>query len=202
MEVPMNRTVLLAAVLLLLAEGASLVAQELSPSQQIAASVLPLPEALRPEAAVVRVTTGGDVVQIRVGTNGIVCRDDFPLPEPMGFVAICYHESVHPLMERRRELYGAGIMGGRGMVDVLTREGRSGELSLPTPGVAGYAMIGSGFDATSNTVTDPYRWQFIFVPFQVAEETGLSGEEVEGMPWVMYSGEAFAHIMLPVASDF
>src|SRR3977135_2518637 len=74
------------------------------PSQQIAAAVLPLPNALRAQATVIGYPTDVWLITLRAGTNGIVFTAT--RPGDQNFDVRCYQESFIPTARRLRELYG------------------------------------------------------------------------------------------------
>src|SRR6476646_1158794 len=60
---------------------------------QIAAAVLPLPDSMRAGAAVLGYQNG-KLVQLRAGTNQMICLADNP--EQKGFETSCYHKALDP----------------------------------------------------------------------------------------------------------
>ena len=59
-----------------------------------------------------------------------------------------------------------------------------------------YVLTGTGFDATTNQVTDAYLRWVIYVPFATPESTGLSTKASDSALWLMNPGTAGAHIMI------
>jgi hypothetical protein len=67
---------------------------------------------------------------------------------------------------------------------------------MPREPRTSYVLTGSGFDASTGKVADPYLRWVIYVPFATAESTGLSTKASDGAPWLMFPGTAGAHIMI------
>ncbi len=69
---------------------------------QIAGAVLAAPMELREGAAVLGFDAQGGRVQIREGTNELICLATDPAKT--AFEVDCYHKDLEPFMARRREL--------------------------------------------------------------------------------------------------
>ena len=82
---------------------AGLQSQQRAETWDIAAAVLPLPDSMRAGARVL-IFRGPDLVEVRPGTNEMVCLGDDPAHN--GFQASCYHKSLEPFMAKGRELKG------------------------------------------------------------------------------------------------
>src|ERR1044072_1343532 len=87
---------------LLLLSPVALVAQLPTSDQQVAASVLALPESMRAGATVLGYRSAGALTELRKGSNGMTCLADDP--ESPAFHVACYHESLEPFMARGRAL--------------------------------------------------------------------------------------------------
>ncbi|MFQ5678024.1 MAG: hypothetical protein ACE5HP_01025 [Gemmatimonadota bacterium] len=192
----MRRWTLAIPSFLLLCLPPLLTGQQPPLSQQLASAVLPLPEALREEATVLGYRDGQPLVELRRGTNGIVCEADDP--DDDRFRSLCYAESLRPLLERRRELRRLGLEAS----DVTARlnaEAKAGDLDLPDGPAALYVLSGpaDGYDAGTNALSDEVERLYILVtPYATAEAVGLSKERRDGAPWMMNSGQLFSHIMI------
>ena len=171
-------------------------------SDSIAAAVLPLPDALRNGAGVVRLDAALQPVVLRKSTNGMVCITDKPGDEK--FDVRCYHESFIPAVYRAFQL-GYSVSGEK-----VEAEIRAGKLQITSQPTAGYRCLGpaSGYDPATNWVNSQIEcWQSIHFPFRTAGEIGLPDEaEVPAnlqsmIPYVMSSGKYWAHVMIrhPVA---
>ena len=111
-----GRVAILTAILLLAAGGVS-VAQTSSASvdEQIAHTVLALPEDMRAAATVVGYGGDGMLETLREGTSDMICVADEPGDDR--YSAVCYHKSLDPFISRGRELRAEGVEGK----DVLAR---------------------------------------------------------------------------------
>ena len=185
---------LLSALCLLPAHA--LGAQRVTPEQQRAAAVLPLPEPLRAGAAVMTIAPDGTLQPLRKGTNGMICLTDTPADSL--FDVRCYHESFMPLVNRRRVLVRSGLSDSAA-TGRLDAEVGQGSLRLPAGPTAGYRMLGpiAGYDPVHNRTTDLIdRWQSIHMPYATAAAMGVS-EVANGIePYAMSSGTWWAHVMI------
>lgn len=160
-------------------------AAEKSAEQMIDEALLALPEHLRDGAAVVRFESGKRI-DLREGTNGMICRADDP--DVSGIAIWCYPKSHDAYARRWYQLAAEGNEPGE--VDtMITAEIESGKLEWPDVAV-NYNLRGPGLDnALLNTV--------VFVPFATGESIGISEERNFERPWLMNAGTVFAHIMIP-----
>ena len=195
----MKRCMMLAALFVSLSVGAGeeLRAQApiVSPADQIAAAVLPLPEAMRAGAGV-RVFASGAMVTLRPSTNGMVCTVVRPGGED--FDVRCYAEEFLKVMDRSRELE-------RNTPDTmvaqrrLDKEIKSGRLRLPDHPTTGYRMLGpiKAYDPRTNSVSAEIdKWQSVHFPYKTAAELHLPTERNGTMPFVMASGTWWSHVMI------
>lgn len=171
-------------------------AQTIPPAEeQIAATVQAAPEEMRAGAAVLGYNAEGKLVELRKGTNELVCLADDP-KDAARFSAACYHKDLDPFMARGRELTAQGITGGNRNAEYRWKEVKEGKLKMPKEPRMLYVLSGKGYDAASGKVVDgQVRW-VIYVPFATAESIGISTKSKRGEPWLMDAGTAGAHIMI------
>ena len=160
---------------------------------QLAAAVQAAPEDRRDGARVLGWDGDGKVVELRAGSNDLVCLAAMP-GGPQWSVA-CYHESLEPFMARGRELLALGVTGQE-RIDAREREVAEGKLPMPREPRTLYVLHGSGFDAEAGEVRDAYLRYVIYTPYATAESTGLTTRPVAGAPWLMAPGTAGAHVMI------
>jgi hypothetical protein len=160
---------------------------------QIAAAVLAAPAELRGGAAVLGYNPQGGLVTLREGKNELICLANDP--SKSSFSVACYHRDLEAYMARGRELAAQKVTGQK-RNDIRWKEVAEGKLSLPREPRTLYVLTGTGFDASSGKVTDPYLRWVIYVPFATPESTGLSTKPSDNAPWLMYPGTAGAHIMI------
>lgn len=187
-----------AAVLFLLGtlgQLGGLAAQAVPSPQELAASVLPLPEALRAGAGV-RVVGPAGVTILRPSTNGLMCTADRPGDDV--FDVRCYHVDFLAVMDYVRSLRQQSV--AESALDVRLKEAeRQGAIRLPSSPTAGYRMLGpiSAFDAARATATDAIdKWQSVHFPFRTAAQLGLPITREGVMPFVMASGTWWSHVMI------
>lgn len=169
-------------------------AESRPPEEQISAAVLAAPEDRREEARVLGYDPAGVLVELREGTNDLVCIADKPGDET--FSVACYHASLEPYMRRGRELAAEGISGEERMKR-RWQEAEEGTLAMPDKPATLYVLSGSAYDATTGSVTDSYLRWVVYTPWATPESTGLPlNPQAPGAPWLMFPGTAGAHIMI------
>lgn len=159
--------------------------------QQIAVAVLPLPPAMRAGATVLGYRTAGALVELRRGTNGMICLADNPAEER--FQVVCHHKSLEPFMKRGRDLRAQGVTGGD-VDSVRFREIRSGTLPMPSA-AALYSLTGGTWDPATNEVTGARPLYVVYLPGATPETTGVPAAPRGGAPWLMLPGTPKAHLM-------
>lgn len=180
----------------ILAIVAAACAAEAPPAaQQIAAAVQAAPADRRDGAAVLGYDSGGKLVELRKGSNDLVCLADDPSDE--SFSVACYHASLEPYMKRGRELRAEGVTDARERLERRWKEAEAGTLEMPKQPATLYVLTGKGFDAAKGEVVDPYLRFVVYIPGATAESTGLPLQPLApGAPWLMYPGTPGAHIMI------
>ncbi len=166
------------------------------PAKQIAAATLPLPADLRAGAAVLGYRDTVSLVELRKGSNGMICLADDPTAP--AFHVACYHQEMEPFMARGRALRDAGLKG-EGVDSVRYAEVAAGTLPLPSGASALWQISGpaGSWDPIANTVTGGRSLYVIYMPFATEASTGLPTMPQEaGRPWLMSAGTPKAHIML------
>lgn len=193
----MHRTALLASMLLLSAGAAPAAAQDRSVAWQVAAATLPLPDSMRAGAAVLGYKTpGGPLVQIRPGTNEMICLTDDPSAE--GYAAHCYHNSLAQFMQRGRELRAAGITKPSAVDSARMAEISAGTLKMPTGGAALYSLYADSlnFDPAAGRPKNSSRLLSFYLPYATQASTGISEMPLNDQPWLMKAGKPWAHLMI------
>lgn len=166
------------------------------PAKQIAAAVLPLPADLREGATVLGYRDTTALVELRKGTNGMICLADDPTAP--AFHVACYHQDMEPFMARGRALRDAGVKGEE-VDSVRYREVAAGTLPLPKGASALWQMSGppGSWDPMTNTVSGGRSLYVVYMPFATEATTGLPVmPQAAGRPWLMSPGTPKAHIML------
>lgn len=171
----------------------SAAAEPADAAAQLAAAIQAAPDDRREGARVLGWTADGKVVELRAGSNDLVCLAARP-GEAQWSVA-CYHESLEPFMARGRELSAQGVEGQE-RIDIREREIAEGKLAMPREPRTLYVLHGSGFDAETGQVVDAYLRWVIYTPYATPESTGLTTRPVPGAPWLMFPGTAGAHVMI------
>ncbi|MBC7791445.1 MAG: hypothetical protein H7Z74_15980 [Anaerolineae bacterium] len=168
--------------------------QTLPPAQQIAAAVLPLPEAMREGATVLGYNAEGKLVTLRSAKGDMICLADDPAQER--FHVACYHGSLEPFMARGRALRAKGTK--RDQIDTLRfAEIRSGKLKMPRNPASLYSLTGAAdsYDAATGVVSKASPLHVVYIPFATEKTTGLSAVPSDKMAWLMFPGTPKAHIM-------
>lgn len=163
---------------------------------QIAAATAAAPEDRRDGARVLGYDATGELVELRAGTNDLVCLADEPGDER--FHVACYHVSLEPYMRRGRELRSEGMTGPEN-IEQRHREAEAGELEMPGAPASVYNLGGplEIFDPSTGAVSGgTYLWA-IYIPWADEATTGLpTTPQKAGAPWIMRPGTASAHIMV------
>jgi hypothetical protein len=185
------KTTILLSTLLVVSKLAG--ADAPSPAVQIATAVLAAPEELRGGATVLGYDGQGQLVKLREGANDLICLASDPSKTAISVA--CYHRELEPYMARGREL-SARKLSNKERNEIRWNEVAEGKLALPREPRTLYVLTGSGLDAASGKVINPYLRWVIYVPYATPESTGLSTKASENAPWLMYPGTAGAHIMI------
>jgi hypothetical protein len=168
-------------------------AEVASPETQIAAAILAAPSELSEGTAVLGYNSKGELVTLREGKNELICLATDPTKG--AFSVACYHRELEPYMARGRQLLAQKVTGQQ-RNDIRWKEVAEGKLLLPREPRTLYVLTGTGFDAASGKVMDPYLRWVIYVPFATPQSTGLSTKPSDNAPWLMSPGTAGAHIMI------
>jgi len=161
---------------------------------QIAGAILAAPEEMRAEATVMGFDEKGNFIELRSGTNELVCVADDPNKD--GFSTACYHQNLVPFMTRGRELRAEGI-DGQDLFDKREQESNDGLLKMPEKASTLHILTGSEFSKDSMTVVDAYYRYVVYVPYATTASSGLPAKpRAPGEPWLMDPGTHKAHIMI------
>ena len=164
-------------------------------ARQIAAAVSPLPVPLRANATVLGYDASGKFVTLRRGSNDMVCLADDP-SQKMYHVA-CYHRALEPFMARGRELR-ARKFSHAAIDSIRLADVKSGRYVMPSKPAALYQYFASrdSVDASTGAVNGASYLYVVYIPYATPASTGISGNPVDGGPWIMYPGKPWAHIMI------
>ncbi|AKD04995.1 hypothetical protein POKO110462_18805 [Pontibacter korlensis] len=185
----------------LIAFGSFAQGQVPSPESQIKAAVLAAPAEKRDSATVYGYNQQGKVVELRKGTNELVCLADDPAQE--GLSVSCYHKELEPFMARGRELRKAG-KSAKEIFDTREEEVKSGKLRMPKQPSTLFVYTASAdeFNAATGDVKNGYLRYVVYIPYATSESTGLPLKpDAPPMPWIMHPGTHGAHIMINPSRD-
>jgi hypothetical protein len=171
-------------------------AQDRPPATQIAGAVLALPDSMRAGAKVLGYQ-GGKLVEMRPGTNDMICLADSPADST--FQASCYHKSLEPFMARGRALRAQGLK--RPAIDsARAAEVKSGALAMPAGPAALYSVFAKNdkFDPAAGLPAGSGALDVIYLPYATSATTGISTQPSDKRPWLMHPGEYRAHVMIPI----
>ncbi len=165
-------------------------------SVQIQTAVLAAPLDKREKATVLGYNEKGEFVELRKGSNEIICLADDP--KLAGLSVAAYHQDLEPFMKRGRDLRFSG-KSAKDATEMRDEEVKTGKLSMPKQPTTLYVYTAKAenFNATTGTVKDGFLRYVIYVPYATAESTGLPTKpDLAGMPWLMDAGSHRAHIMI------
>ncbi len=164
----------------------------LPPQLQIGLAVQAAPQGLRDAATVQGWNGDGEFVTLREGAGELICIAPNPANEE--FEVSCHHRDLEPYFQMGRDLYADGITGSERLQarwDAYER----GEIDIPT-GSVNHILTGSGFDAATGEVTDPYLRSTVYTPGATPETTGIGIQPAANAPWLMFPGTPGSHIMI------
>lgn len=174
-----------------------LLAQSTPPAaEQIAATTQAGPEELRLNATVLGYNMENEIVELRSGTNDLVCLADDPNKE--GFKAVCYHSSLADFMERGRKLQAEGKSRNE-VEEIRAAEAKSGTLKMPNQPATLHVLYGkeASYNTTSGLVENAQLRYVVYIPWATQKSTGLPLKPMApGGPWIMFPGAYNAHIMI------
>jgi hypothetical protein len=165
-----------------------------SPTAQIAAAILPLPNEMRAGATVLGYDHLSKLVTLRNGTGDMICLADDP--GAAQFHVACYHKSLEPFMLRGRELRMKGTLGAQ--VDTIRfSEIKAGKLAMPAHPASLYSLTGppETVDTMGTVIGKPSPLHVVYMPFATPQSTGLSASPSRSSAWLMFPGTPKAHIM-------
>lgn len=167
-----------------------------TPGEQIVLAIQAAPPAFREGATVLGYNADGQLVRLRAGTNGIICLADDP--KAVGFHVSCYHRSLEPFMARGRQLRARPGGATTEVVDsVRLADIRAGRFRIPERAMLYQIFAPSdSVDVRNGRVSSPSFLHVVYLPYATTESTGLSTDPMRGMPWLMYPGKPWAHIMI------
>lgn len=163
---------------------------------QIQTAVLSAPADKRQNATVLGYDERGRLVELRKGTNELICLADDP--KVAGLNVASYHKRLEPFMKRGRDLRYSG-KSAKEATDIRDAEVKSGKLLMPKQPLTLYVYTAKAenYDPITGNVKDGFLRYVIYIPYATAESTGLPTKpDVPGMPWLMDPGSHRAHIMI------
>jgi len=170
-------------------------AQVPAPERQIAGAVSAAPEALREQATVLGYRNYHRPVTLREGSNEMICLADDPAAA--SWHVACYHRDLDPFMRMGRELEARGAP--RQAIDSARMAAvQSGALKMPDGPRMLYNLFapGDSVDASTGVARGPVALHVVYIPYATPESTGLPTRPGGGLPWLMYPGKPWAHIMI------
>lgn len=171
-------------------------AQIPSPEDQIAAAVQAGPEEQRADATVLGYNAEGELIELRKGSNQLVCLADNPNKD--GFNAACYHSSLADFMARGRALKAEG-KSRQEVSDIREAEAKAGSLNMPEKPATLHVLYGKEafYNPKTKMVENANLRYVVYTPWATQETSGLPLKPmVPGGPWLMFPGTHAAHIMI------
>lgn len=163
---------------------------------QIKLALLAAPPEKRDRCAVYGYDANKKLVEIRKGTNELICLASNP--NDTAFSVACYNKDLEPFMQSGRELRKKGITGQQ-LFDERGKEVKDGTLQMPKGPAALYVYSADSKDVdhTTSVVKNGYMRYVIYIPFATEASTGLATRPSgPGMPWIMDPGTYRAHVMI------
>ncbi|OIN61004.1 hypothetical protein [Arsenicibacter rosenii] len=163
---------------------------------QIKLATLAAPADKRDGATVLGYNPNKELVELRKGTNELICLADDPAQK--GFSVSCYHRDLEPFMKRGRELKQEGKKPDE-ILKIREAEVKSGKWAMPKhpSSLFVYTAKEENVDLATGEVKDGYQRGVVYIPYATTESTGLpTSPPAPGMPWIMDPGTHRAHIMI------
>jgi hypothetical protein len=184
-----------AGLLVALAQVQAVRAQVPAPELQIAGAVSAAPEGLRAGATVLGYRNYHRMATLREGTNEMVCLADDP--SESGWHAVCYHRDLEPFMKLGRDLRDRGASHAE-VDSARMAQIQSGALKMPDGPRALFNLYASSdsVDGATGLAHGTVGLQVVYIPYATPESTGLPAKPGDGLPWLMYPGKPWAHIMI------
>lgn len=188
------RAIVLSGVTILAVAPAMGHAQQRTEGWEVAAAVLALPDSMRAGARVL-IYRGPDLVEVRPGTNEMVCLGDDPSHK--GLQVSCYHKSLEPFMAKGRELRAAGITKREAVDSARLADVKAGRLVMPSSAMLSSIFAESdSFDAAAGPPEKHRGLDVIYLPYATQESSGITEQPSPDRPWLMFAGLPWAHVML------
>lgn len=171
-------------------------AQVTSQEEQIAAALQAGPEEQRANASVLGYDENGQLIELRKGTNQLICLADDPAKS--GFNAACYHTSLADFMARGRSLRAEGKSRSE-ISKIREAEAKSGILKMPEKAATLHVLYGkeAKYNRETGLVENANLRYVVYTPWATQESSGLPLKPmVPGGPWLMFPGTHAAHIMI------
>jgi hypothetical protein len=175
------------ATMMVALTGSSSYAQ--TDQEMIDRAVLAAPANARAAAAVVKWDADGKRIEIRPGTNGMVCWDQSVWPAQRPFSAHCTSAANLPRVEQNREFFYKAKEAKAAEALVQEAE-KAGMRKLPEFGSGNYGLVGNDQASARPHVT-------IAVPFATTETLKLPSKATPTGAWIMNAGTSGAHLMVP-----
>lgn len=163
---------------------------------QIKTALLAAPQEQREHASVMGYSPKGELVELRKGSNAVICLADDPAQK--GLNVSCYHKDLEPFMARGRALKKEG-KSFKEIFDIREEEVKSGKLKMPSQATTLYVYTTSeeNYNTETGEVKEGYLRYVVYIPWATAESTGLPLKpDFAGQPWIMDPGTHRAHIMI------
>ncbi|WP_420581381.1 hypothetical protein [Reichenbachiella sp.] len=174
----------------------SILAQIPSAEDQINAAIQAGPEEQRADATVLGYNGKGELIELRKGSNQLVCLADNPSKD--GFNAACYHASLADFMARGRALKAEG-KSRQEVSDIREAEAKAGTLKMPKEPATLHVLYGkeASYNPETKMVENANLRYVVYMPWATQETSGLPLKPmVPGGPWLMFPGTHAAHIMI------
>lgn len=162
---------------------------------QINGAVSALPESMRAGATVLGYRNYHKLEVLRQGTGDMICLADDP--SEARWQVSCYHKDLDPFMARGRELRAQGAEHAQ-IDSARLADIEAGRLKMPDGPRTLYNLYApaDSVDAASGLAHGTSHLEVVYIPYATEASTGLPTRPGGGLPWLMYPGKPWAHIMV------
>lgn len=182
----MRRSLLL--VLGLVAFSVTALAQ--APADAVATALLPLPENMRADTAVIKWKSDFTYDTLKEGKNGLVCYDRSGFPGQAAFSLECTSMGNLPRAAQNLKAEAAAAGDRAKSEAILNAQEKDGTRLKPEYGSVWYHLMGADREHARSHMT-------IAMPGATAQSTGLPDKRANNGIWIMNAGTSTAHIMVP-----
>lgn len=186
----MKRLTLALCASLILPTAVSAQSSSASDAEEIERALMAAPERMRADASVIGFDDDGSIVELREGSNGLMCWDSSGEPGRQGrFLAQCTSERNRARVEQNHRISNAAASPDE-IGELFAEAEENGTREVAAWGTVYYHLIGDDWASGRIHAT-------VAVPYATAESLEIPAEPRADGLWLMDPGTSGAHLMIP-----